>query len=385
MKIVTFITVLMLSGLSCIGQNSIKVTVSNPLTIDRHNEFVELPVSELETLKILQENQSYLVKDQSGVIISSQVTSEGKLLFPVSVKAKETTVYSISIDRFRTYKPQVFGRNYPERKGDFAWENDCVGFRSYGKELKEVQAPTSGLDLWYKRTDKLILDEWYCKDLSGEASYHQDHGEGCDPYAVGQTLGGGSMAILMDSILHLNENFESFEILDNGPLRITFRLTYPTLNINGKEIAEAKTISLDAGSQLTKIAQEYNTTESITVAVGFPKRQSGDSILYKKGQDYFVCQEPMSAENGQIYLGILIPQGINDVLVNEKTQVGNVCTILNTLPNIIATTAYTPGKTVTYYTGFGWNKYGFENIEPFNKYMQEYSKKIQQPLIVMIK
>ena len=189
------------------------------------------------------------MKNASNEIIPSQITSEGKLFFQVSVKSKGNVVYSISIDTFRTYKPQVFGRHYPECKGDFAWENDRVVFRFYGKELKDVQAPTSGLDLWYKRTAKLILDEWYCKDLSGEASYHQDHGEGCDPYAVGQTLGGGSMAILMDSILYLNENFESFEILDNGPLRITFRLTYPTLNINGKEIAETKTILLDAGSQ----------------------------------------------------------------------------------------------------------------------------------------
>lgn len=385
MKIAIFITVLMLSGLSCIGKKPIKILVSNPLAIDRLNEIVELPISELENRIILQDGMSVLVKNQAETIIPSQVTYDGKLIFLFSVKKNDTVSYTISVDTLRTYESQVFGRHYPERKGDFAWENDRVGFRFYGKELKEIQAPTSALDLWYKRTDKLVLDEWYRKDLSGEASYHVDHGEGCDPYGVGQTLGGGNMAIFADSILHLNENFESFEVLDNGPLRVTFRLTYPALIINGQEIAETKTVSLDAGSQLTKIVQEYTVSEPLVVVAGFPKRQTGDSTLYQKGQNYFVYQEPVSEENGQIYLGILIPEGIDHVFISEKTQIGNATTTLTSQPNVVASTTYTSNKPIVYYTGFGWNKYGFESVEAFDKYMQEHSQKLEQPLTITIK
>lgn len=385
MKMVIFIIALVLSGLSCIGQNPISITVSNPLAIGRELEVVELPISEIENRISLQNGQVYLVKNASNEIIPSQRTFDDKLIFQCGLKARESKAFIITVGEKQTYSSQVFGRHYPERKDDFAWENDRVGFRFYGKKLKEIQAPTSGLDLWYKRTDKLILDEWYRKELSDEASYHVDHGEGCDSYAVGQTLGGGSMAILIDSTLYLNENFDSYEMLDKGPLRITFRLIYPSLNINGKEVTEKKIISLDAGSQLTKIIQEYGTSEEITVAAGFPKRQSGDSILYQKGKNYFMCQEPMSKEHGQIYLGVLIPQGINDVFINKKTQVGNSETILTTLPNIVATASYSSDKPVVYYTGFGWSKFGFETLADFQNYVDRFSVSLQEPLVINYK
>lgn len=383
--LIQILFVLFFIPIIAIGQNRVKLKVSNPLAINSELQLVEIPLSKLDGRITLKEGQVYLVKDKSNKLIPSQVTSDNKLIFPCALKAKKSATFSITAGEAHPFPSRVFGRHYPERKGDFSWENDRVGFRFYGKELKDIQAPTGGLDLWYKRTDKLVLDNWYSDELSGKASYHVDHGEGCDPYAVGQSLGAGCMAVFVDSILHMNENFDSFEILDKGSLRFTVKLTYPSITINGKEIGETRTITLDAGSQLTRIVQEYTTSELITVAAGFPKRQSGDSILHQKGRNYFVYQEPDSKDNGQIYLGILIPEGIENVFVNEKTQVGNNSTILTSLPNVVATTTYSPGKPIVYYTGFGWNKYGFENVTTFDHYMQHYSRQIAEPLIVTIK
>lgn len=370
---------------SCSAQSKvIKLTVENATGLERTEEIVEVPLEDIKSQLLLADTCFLIVKDESGAILPSQQTYDGKLIFQAGVKAQSKQTYSISVGKKQNFEAKVFGRHYPERAGDFAWENDRVGFRFYGKELKEIQAPTSGLDLWYKRTDKLILDKWYADNQSGKASYHEDHGEGCDPYAVGQTLGGGSAAILVNEILHLNENFEGFEVLDNGPLRVTFKLTYPSLIIDGVEIAETRTISLDAGSQLTKVIQEYKTDGELTIGLGFPKRAKGDSILLTKGNNYFVYQEPFDPKNEQIYLGIIIPQGIDDVSVTSHTKVGNSEKILNKLPNLVATTKYKKDGRLVYYTGFGWTKFGFKNLDSFQDYVKKYSLALQEPLKVKI-
>lgn len=364
---------------------SVEISVENNTDLERTTEMVELSANDVRSKLQVSDTSFLLVKDAQNNIIPSQITFDNKLIFQTDITPQSSKTYYVSVGERQSYDAKVSGRHVSERYGDFAWENDCLGFRFYGKKLKEIQAPTSGLDLWYKRTDKLVLDKWYDDNQSGKASYHEDHGEGCDPYAVGQTLGGGSMAIIQDGVLMLNENFDSYEILDNGPLRVTFRLNYPSLSISGREVTESRLISLDAGSLLTKITQEYNVSEDLVVGAGFPTRASGDSIIYTSGKNYFVYQEPMDEANGQIFLGVLIPEGIDSVITTQSTQIGKLAEASTNLPNVVATTTYKSGGVLTYYTGFGWTKFGYPDSNTFDKYMGNYSSRITKPLTITIK
>lgn len=357
------------------------VTVSNDQSFDRESELVELSIVDLEKCLKLEPDMVYLVVDQAGDTLVSQMTYDDKLIFESSLKANETKTFKIVTGKAKNFESQVFGRQYPERYDDFAWENDRVGFRFYGAKLKEVQAPTSGLDLWYKRTHNLVLDKWYSRDLSREASYHVDHGEGCDPYAVGQTLGGGSMGILVDSVLFLNDNYESCEVLETGPLRVTFKLTYPAMTIGDKSISETKLISLDKGSQLTKIVQTYGTEQETTVVAGFPLRSESDSALYTAGNNYFIYEEPYDEVNEQIFLGLIIPKGVDLVAVYDNVYDWSKAQSVKGLANVVAQTAYS-SEGLTYYTGFGWTKFGFKTVADFKKYLDNYSKALENKLVV---
>ena len=51
-------------------------------------------------------------------------------------------------------------RFVPERKDDFAFENDKVAFRIYGPTLRDSKE-NSGVDCWVKRVDYPIIDKWY--------------------------------------------------------------------------------------------------------------------------------------------------------------------------------------------------------------------------------
>ena len=53
-------------------------------------------------------------------------------------------------------QPKVFGRFVPERKDDFAWENEYAAFRMYGPALKP-ENPSNGVDLWLKTSPELVV------------------------------------------------------------------------------------------------------------------------------------------------------------------------------------------------------------------------------------
>lgn len=370
---------------SCAGDKKVTVTVENPSDFERLTDMVEVPVKDIEAKISLGENQAYVVKGKNGNVVTSQITSDGKLIFQAAVGAGETTTFAIEAGQSQEYKAQTFGRFIQERKDDFAWENDRVAFRIYGPALIETDGPSNGIDLWFKRTPDMIIDKWYKNDLAGGESYHDDHGEGLDDYKVGRTLGGGAMAPYVDGKLWLNENYASQEVIDNGPLRTTFKLTYKNVDVNGKSLSENRTFSIDAGSQLTKVTQEYGTTQDMKVAAGIVKRESGDSIIVAADKDYLLYLEPKTEKVEGIYIALVFPQGFDEMLVdtykinNEKTKKEN------SYSHVLAVTTYKPDAPVTYYTGYGWNKYGFANKEEFEKYLQNFVKATKEPLNVSIK
>ena len=382
LKLQPFFLILCLMLLSCSTRNVINVEVKNPSDFNRLNDICEIDLVNNNVFSHLHPFAPLMliVKDKSGNLLPSQVTYDGKLLFQPVLKAGETKQFEISLGDSVEYQPKVFGRLYPERKDDFAWENDRVGFRFYGAALKAIQAPTSALDLFYKRTPNMILDKWYVDDISGKASYHVDHGEGCDPYNVGQSLGAGGSGIYVDGELIRNENFESYELLDQGVLRITFKLKFPNIKLGDSlDIVDERLISLDAGSQLTKITQDYGK-QDLEMATGIVRRVNAvDSVIVSKDNNYVIYQEPTDPKNGDIYIGLVFPDKF-DSYKNDTTMLFTK-TAKTEMIHSLALEKY-KGKPITYYTGFGWNKYGFETIGDFEKYVSEFVYAQNKPFLI---
>ena len=365
--------------ISC--STGINISVENPSDFDR-TELVEIPVEQLMTLPA---GKAYHVTNQQGETLTSQLSYDGKLLFQVFIKAKETIVCSIKTGAPEELAPKTYGRFIVERQDDFAWENDRVAFRIYGQALIPIDGPSNGIDLWYKRTSDMIIDKWYKDDIAGKLSYHEDHGEGLDDYKVGRTLGGGAMAPFEKDSLYLNENFVSQELLENGPVRTTFKLTYKNMTVEGNTFSESRTISIDAGSQLTRVTQEYGTQNPMTVAAGLIKRAPEDeayTTMTDKGVAAVMYEEPETAAAGKVFVGMIFPKGVEKVMsytykiIHPKTKRGE------THSHVLGVTTYYPGQPITYYTGFGWEKFGFPTVSDFRNYLSYFSKSFEEPLII---
>ena len=382
-KVIYLLLLSVVLFVSCTSKNELKVVVGNPNDLDRRSEMIEIPVKDIEAkVKLSETEPVYIVKNVQGEIVPSQITSDGKLIFQSNLEAKQTSIFFVTAGVAQEYKAKTYGRFITERKDDFAWENDRVAFRVYGPALVETDGPSNGIDAWYKRTEEMVIDKWYKDDLAGVASYHDDHGEGQDDYKVGRTLGAGAMAPYANDVLWLNGNFTSQEVLDNGPLRTTFKLTYDNVDVDGKSYAETRTISIDAGSQLTKIIQEYGVDKLMPVAAGIVKRAENDSIITSLENNYVVYAEPFSDVVENVYLGMVFPDGIEKSVVDTYTINHVISKEDQTHSHVLAIATYTPGTPVVYYTGTGWSKFGFPTVADFQKYVADFSTALKEPIVV---
>ncbi len=48
--------------------------------------------------------------------------------------------------------------------------------------------------------------------------------------------------------------------------------------------------------------------------------------------------------------------------------------------HLLIVTKYTPGTPLSYYTGAGWSKWGFETDEAWTDYLNAFAQKISSPL-----
>lgn len=241
---------LALLAAGCVPDSGTQVTVENPLPSDRVNEIVEIPLSALGQEAGQENGSTLVVTDGRGKQVPSQITFDGKLIFPASVKAGSSARYQIRKGNPDTLSVIACGRHYPERMDDIAWENDKAAYRAYGPALEASGERAWGYDVFTKSVSEPVVEMRYARELDPQARAQisawrkedrkeqadspgtglhitLNHGNGMDCYSVGPTLGGGTAALMTaDSMLIYPRCYKEYEILDNGPLRFTVRLKY---------------------------------------------------------------------------------------------------------------------------------------------------------------
>lgn len=394
----------LLIAFACTDKKQIEIVVENPLNINRSYEIVEVDLDELTTLS----EQPFKIYNADATEIEYQITHDRKLIFPASIGANATVSYFIQSGNPKTPKIIVYGKQYPERVDDIAWENDRIAFRTYGPALQATGEKAFGYDVWVKRTTDLVVENRYEKELNPKTvariaelrktdpqaandlyrtvSYHIDHGDGLDYYSVGPTLGAGTSALIANGQIVYPYCYKSYKILDNGPLRFTMELTYHPVAVDTDAVIETRTISLDAGSQLNKATLRFDSLNRVTPLVtGLVMHEGSDTYQINKEKGYMAYADPSDQTNGQTYIGAIFPQPkeLNDchpVYYSDKEK-----SIHRANGHLLAFTDYHPETSFTYYFGAGWSKWGFYTPEDWFEYIATYTEKIQNPLIITIK
>ena len=117
----------------------------------------------------LADTAQIIVLNADGQQVAYQITYDEKVIFPVDVKAKGASTYTIQEGAPETFATLAYGRHYPERVDDVAWENDLVAFRAYGPALQANGERAFGYDVWTKyNTTEPVVEERYALELNAE-------------------------------------------------------------------------------------------------------------------------------------------------------------------------------------------------------------------------
>ena len=383
------------------------VTVTNDQAFDRE-EMVEVPISEVAKKVQLIDEEQYIILDAEGNQVAYQITYDDNLLFPVNVKAGNKAVYTIAVGEPIEADPLVYGRHYPERVDDIAWENDRTAYRAYGPALQAKGERAFGYDAWVKRVPSLVVEQRYANELNPDTqaeiarlrkarkydeanelyhsvSYHVDHGNGLDCYKVGPTLGCGTAALMQGDAILYPYCWKEYEILENGPLRFTVKLTYNPLVVGKDTVVETRTISLAQGSQLNKTVVSYaGLSKAAPVATGLVIHPENPTAYVLEGDKGYIAYADLTDNvnngNGIIYVGAVMPEKVTeakaqmfaDKEAKERGASGHVLAISN----------YKPYTEYAYYWGSGWSKYGFDSMEAWTTYLDRYAQSVRNPLKV---
>src|SRR5215207_6752458 len=333
-------------------QVPLTVTAVNRLKAARKGETIELTAQALAAVGEKDLTKIH-VRDSTGREVLAQAVDTDYddyhkpdlLIFQADFEPNETKTFTITAGAKREYAREDFrayGRFVRERFDDFAWENDRIAQRTYGKALiawKGEPLTSSAIDIWSKRTSKLVINDWYMVD-----NYHTDSGEGVDAYSAGPTRGCGGSGIWANNQLFVPANFIDSRVLTNGPIRVMFELVYEPFDVNGIKVSQVLRVSLDAGSQLNHFRASYQApggSGSFALAVGL-KKVKEEQKEFNASRGWLTIWEPMDKNLGMQGLAIIVDPRAVDKLAEDKL---NHLVVLK------------PGVTtpVSYWAGFAWD------------------------------
>jgi len=357
------------------------VTVRNALDMPRSAETVTLRAADVRPATGVDDLARVHVRDDSTnqEVVSQAIDLDDdgtfdELVFQADFAAGARKTFSLSAgertiharDQFKTY-----GRFVRERRDDFAWENDRVAHRMYGASLETwVREPltSSGVDVWVKRTPRLVINDWYMVD-----DYHRDNGDGADFYSVGRTRGCGGNAPWMQGQLYPSGNFRGSRVIANGPIRVMFELTYEPWDAGGLRISEVKRITLDAGQHFNRFESSYKVyaaPRQLQHAVGI-RRNPASEMARSADQGVLRTWEPFKG-NGNLGCAVVV----DPAAIAAAPDTASEYLIVARVPE--------KGPAV-YYAGSAWDKAGaITSAALWDRYIADVAKRVASPLEVSV-
>src|SRR5882724_7319802 len=289
----------MLAGLAWGRPNikNIKVAIANPSPDARPGADVVISIAEIRKAApdftpasvVVTATDAATLEEDAATLQTKELPSQvddmdadGKgdeLAFQIDLSPHQTRVVTISYgtaDRIwrlrRDYAPRT-NALFSRKIEGLGWESDRVAFRIYFD-------PRNAIDIYGKRRPTLQLAMYASPDYP----YHDESPEGRDIYKVGDAIGIGSVAGLVNGkVIKVAEVKErKWRIISSGPVRTIVELEYDGWNASGRII--------DLRSRITQWAGERGFTHAI-----FAK--SADDFEFVTGLPAKAGIEPLTSNN----------------------------------------------------------------------------------------
>ena len=229
--------------------------------------------------------------------------------------------------------------------------------------------------MWSKRVPNFVIDTFYQRGFEGEQthnpqlSYHIDNGQGLDSYLVGPTRGCGGTAVFADGKLIVSKNYTQLNILGSGPIRFAFQVTYAPWQAAGRTVTETKTISLDAGSHMSRIVSTYtfDGKSDLDLVAGLAVHPGADVQFPVKDSIASVWDTPQDPTADRIATGLV-------ALSTEHAQTTSAT------DHALLRFRRHSGEPFTYYAGSGWSKADMPTQVSWSNYLTAFLNLRQHPV-----
>ena len=264
---------------------NIKVAVSNPSSTARSAADIVIPIAEIRKVApdfkpgalIVTMSDASTLEEDAAVLQTEELPSQvddldgdGKadeLAFQVDLAAHQTRIVTISygegarIWRLRSDYKQRTAAFFSRKIEGVGWESERVAFRIYFDARNAI-------DIYGKRRPTLQLAMYASPDYA----YHDESPEGRDMFKVGDSIGIGAVAAMVDGklIKVADVKERKWRILSSGPVRSIAELEYDGWNAGGKIIQLRSRITQWAGEQGFEHAISADSGNNFAFVTGLP-------------------------------------------------------------------------------------------------------------------
>ncbi len=156
-----------------------------------------------------------------------------ELAFQIDLKSKQTRIVTIAygdtatMQRLRGDYPKRTAAKFTMKFDGLAWESESTAWRIYFDKRNAI-------DIWGKRRPGLYLEMFGAP----EYVYHWESPLGRDIYRIGDAIGIGAVAALVDGkVVKVSDVAErKWRIISAGPVRVIVELSYKGWKVGGREV-----------------------------------------------------------------------------------------------------------------------------------------------------
>ncbi len=229
----------------------LKLAVTNPTDQLRLHENIVVNVADLKRIApdfkagdvIVTTSDAATIEEDARTIQTIELPSQAddldgdnkydEIVFQIELKPKQTRIVSIAygeaatMQRLRSEYPKRTAAKFTMKFDGLAWESEVNAWRIYFDKRNAI-------DFFGKRRPGLYLEMFGAP----EYVYHWESPLGRDIYRIGDAIGIGAVAALVDGkVVKVSDVADrKWRIISAGPVRVIVELTYKGWKVGGREV-----------------------------------------------------------------------------------------------------------------------------------------------------
>jgi len=274
----------------------LKLSVTNPADELRAHENIVINIADLKRIApdfkagdvIVTASDASTLEEDARTLQTIELPSQAddldgdnkydELAFQIELKPKQTRIVTIAygetatMQRLRSDYPKRTAAKFTMKFDGLAWESEADAWRIYFDKRNAI-------DFFGKRRPGLYLEMFGAP----EYVYHWESPLGRDIYRIGDAIGIGAVAALVDGkVVKVSDVAErNWRIISAGPVRAMVELTYKGWKVGGREVNLTSRMTQWAGKHGFEHRVTAEGADGLTLVTGIVRQPGLQESLFQ--------------------------------------------------------------------------------------------------------